>query len=88
MASANASRIAALKKVALLADLDESDLQILACAAVTRRYEPGAMVFSEGEPCEGLYVVESGLIKIFKVSASGREQVLTLEGPGASVYQC
>lgn len=87
MASANASRIAALKKVALLADLDETDLQILASAAVTRRYEPGAMVFSEGEPCEGLYVVESGLIKIFKVSASGREQVLTLEGPGASVAE-
>jgi CRP-like cAMP-binding protein len=87
MASPNASRIAALKKVALLGDLDESDLQILASAAVPRRYGPGEMVFSEGDPCEGLYVVESGLVKIFKVSASGREQVLTLEGPGASVAE-
>ncbi len=87
MASLNASRVAALKKVALLADLDESDLQILAAAAVPRRYGPGEMVFSEGDPCEGLYVVESGLVKLFKVSASEREQVLTLEGPGASVAE-
>ncbi len=87
MAGPNASRIAAFKKVALLADLDESDLQILASAAVPRRYAPGELVFSEGDSCEGLYVVESGLVKIFKVSASGREQVLTLEGPGGSVAE-
>lgn len=87
MASANPSRIVALKKVDLLADLEDSDLQILASAAITRRYDPGEMIFSEGDPCEGLYVVQSGLVKILKVSASGREQVLTLEGPGASIAE-
>ena len=71
----------------LLADLDENDLHILASAAVPRRYQPGELIFSEGDPCEGLYVVEGGLVKIFKVSASGREQVLTLEGPGGSVAE-
>ncbi len=87
MSSQDSSRLAALKKVAILADLDESHLQLLASAAVPRRYESGEMVFSEGDPCEGLYVVEAGLVKIFKVCASGREQVLTLEGPGASVAE-
>jgi CRP-like cAMP-binding protein len=87
MGSANGSRVAPLKKVALLADLEESDLQILASAAVTRHYEPGQMVFSDGDHCEGLYVVESGLVRVFKVSSSGRERVLTLEGPGATVAE-
>jgi CRP-like cAMP-binding protein len=87
MAEPNASRIGALKKVALLADLDENELKFLACAAVPRRYQPGEMIFSEGDSCEGLYVVESGLVKIFKISPSGREQVLTLEGPGGSVAE-
>lgn len=87
MANANDSRIAALKKVALLADLDESEMGLLASAAGRRRFDAGELIFSEGDPCEGLYVVESGLVKIFKVSASGREQVLTLEGPGASVAE-
>jgi CRP-like cAMP-binding protein len=81
------SRIAILKKVALLADLAESDLQFLASAALPRRFQPGELIFSEGEPCEGLYVVESGAVRIFKVSRSGREQVLTIEGPGGSIAE-
>lgn len=81
------ARLAALKKVPLLADLAESELEILAAAALPRHFGAGEMVFSEGDACEGLYVVETGLVKIFKTAASGREQVLTLEGPGASVAE-
>ena len=44
-------------------------------------------MFSEGEPCSGLYVVESGSIRIFKSSVAGREQVLGIEGPGGSVAE-
>jgi CRP-like cAMP-binding protein len=87
MAGSNVSRLAALKKVPLLADLAESELKFLAAAALGRHYQPGEMIFSEGDPCEGLYVVESGAVKIFNVSPSGREQVLTIEGPGASVAE-
>ncbi|MGE5327636.1 MAG: Crp/Fnr family transcriptional regulator [Deltaproteobacteria bacterium] len=82
-----AARLAALKKVPLFADLEPGELEILAAAAVPRHFEPGEMIFSEGEPCEGLYVVESGEVKLFKISASGREQVLTLEGPGGSIAE-
>ncbi len=45
------------------------------------------MVFSEGEPCAGLYVVESGSVRIFKSSPGGREQVLSIEGPGGSIAE-
>jgi CRP/FNR family transcriptional regulator len=45
------------------------------------------MVFSEGEPCAGLFVVESGSVRIFKSSAAGREQVLSIEGPGGSIAE-
>jgi len=44
-------------------------------------------VFSEGDPCAGMYVVESGTIRIFKTSAGGREQVLSIDGPGGSVAE-
>lgn len=87
MSTPPSARLAALKKVALFADLAESELEILASAALPRHFDPGEMIFSEGEPCEGLYVVESGEVKLFKVSASGREQVLTLEGPGGSIAE-
>jgi CRP/FNR family transcriptional regulator len=34
-----------------------------------------------------LYIVVSGRVRVFKTSITGREQVLTVEGPGASVAE-
>src|SRR3954469_15558661 len=76
-----------LRRVAIFADLSEPELQFLAEKAVPRDLEPGELVFSEGEPCAGLFVVESGSLRIFKSSAGGREQVLSIEGPGSSVAE-
>ena len=78
---------AALQKAAIFADLSEKELSFLAERSVPNDLTAGQVVFSEGEPCEGLYVVESGAVKIFKTSASGREQVLAVEGPGGSVAE-
>jgi CRP/FNR family transcriptional regulator, cyclic AMP receptor protein len=76
-----------LSRVPLFSGLSESELSFLAQRAVPRHYTAGQMVFSEGEPCTGMYVVESGHIRIFKSSASGREQVLSVDGPGSSVAE-
>jgi CRP-like cAMP-binding protein len=76
-----------LRKVSIFADLSETELKFLAERAVTRNYEPGELVFQEGDPCAGLFVIESGHLRIFKSSPSGREQVLTIEGPGNSVAE-
>ncbi len=78
---------AALKKVPIFADLSARELGFLAERAVPHELEGGTVIFSEGEPCEGLYVVESGAVKIFRTSVSGREQVLTIEGPGQSIAE-
>ncbi len=79
--------LAVLRKVPLFADLSESELAILSESARPRTYAAGQTVFAEGEPCDGLFVVESGAVKIFKLSASGREQVLTFERAGSSVAE-
>ena len=76
-----------LARVPIFAGLTESELEFLAQRAVPRRYASGESVFSEGEPCTGLYVVQSGHIRIFKSSAGGREQVLSIDGPGSSVAE-
>jgi CRP/FNR family cyclic AMP-dependent transcriptional regulator len=76
-----------LTKVPIFSVLSESELNFLAQRAVPRRYAAGELVFSEGEPCAGLYVVESGSVRIFKSSAGGREQVLSIDGPGSSIAE-
>jgi CRP/FNR family transcriptional regulator len=79
--------VEALNKVSLFADLSENELGALADRTARKSARAGEVIFHEGEPCEGLFVVETGAVKIFKTSASGREQVLTVEGPGGVVAE-
>ena len=76
-----------LRRVPIFSGLTETELQFLAERAVPRNYKKGELLFTEGEPCTGLFVVESGRVRIFKSSPNGREQILTIEGPGSSVAE-
>ena len=71
-----------LKSVPYFAELDETTLAALARAAVSRSFSAGQVVFLEGEPCAGLYVVEEGRTRSVMVSHSGRELVVRVVGPG------
>jgi CRP/FNR family cyclic AMP-dependent transcriptional regulator len=87
MLQAKTSAREALKATQLFAALNETELNALAGRSGLRSYAAGAMLFSEGESCDGLYIVVIGRIRIFKTSVGGREQVLTIEGPGASIAE-
>jgi CRP/FNR family cyclic AMP-dependent transcriptional regulator len=76
-----------LANVAIFSVLTDNELGFLAQRAIPRHYAAGETVFGEGEPCSGLYVVEQGQVRIFKSSASGREQVLSIDGPGSSIAE-
>jgi len=76
-----------LKQVAIFSSLTEAEFAFLTSHVVQRNFSAGEFLFSEDEPCAGLYVIESGHVRIFKSSASGREQVLAIDGPGASVAE-
>lgn len=76
-----------LSRVPIFSGLTEQQLAFLTERTVERKFENGEMVFSEGDPCAGLFVVHSGNLRIFKSAVSGREQVLAIEGPGSSVAE-
>jgi len=78
---------AALKKVPLFAGLENRQIERLAQHAVPHAAKPDELLFVEGDGCQGLYVVFSGAVKIFKQSTQGREQVLTVERAGAVVAE-
>jgi len=69
---------------ALLADLPNDLRERVNAATLRRQLNPGEVFALEQDPCPGLCVVESGLVKVFKISADGREQVLLLSRPGHS----
>lgn len=49
--------------------------------AALARFAKGEAIFQQGDPCPGIYVIGSGQVRIYKVSASGKEHVLHLAGP-------
>src|SRR5579884_3673866 len=76
-----------LRDTALFAGLDEGELNLLALRCGARQYAQAELLFSEGEPCKGLFIVISGRVRIFKIAPNGREQVLSVEAPGATVAE-
>ncbi|MBV9573620.1 MAG: Crp/Fnr family transcriptional regulator [Acidobacteriales bacterium] len=76
-----------LSKVPLFSGLSENEMRFIADRVIPRKYTASQIVFNEGDPCSGLYVVASGHIRIYKTAANGREQVLSIDGPGSSVAE-
>jgi CRP/FNR family transcriptional regulator len=72
----------ALSSVSYFSGLEGPALRSVAHAAVRRDYQPDQIVFVEGETCAGLFLVQDGWLKIVKLSADGREQILRVVGPG------
>ena len=76
-----------LRRVPIFSGLTDAQLEYLVTRTVERKIGSNELLFSEGDPCEGLFVVQSGNVRIFKSAASGREQVLAIEGPGSSIAE-
>ena len=73
---------AQLLKVPYFEKLDPKHIKCINEAALQRTFEEGQQVFLEGDPCVGLYIVESGWARAVKRSSSGREQAIRFVGPG------
>ena len=71
-----------LRSISYFSGLNEADLVDVEQSAFCKTFQPEQMVLMEGDPAGGLYVVESGWLKVVKLSTGGREQVLNILGPG------
>lgn len=72
----------ALRQIPLFAALGPADLASIQPLTRLRYYERGEIIALEGEQGGPLRYVRSGAIKLFAISAEGREQVLRLVTAG------
>ena len=56
-----------LRKTSLFASLTEAEMRALAARVSKRHFQRGELLFGEGDPCTGLFLVASGKIRIFKL---------------------
>jgi CRP-like cAMP-binding protein len=80
-------KTSALSAIALFADFTETEVAALAQRAIEKRFDNGEMLFWEGEPCQGVYLIAQGSVKIFRTSAAGREVMLAIETAPSSVAE-
>ncbi|MEO7218403.1 MAG: cyclic nucleotide-binding domain-containing protein, partial [Gemmatimonadaceae bacterium] len=76
-----------LRGLAIFSELDETAIRQLAERCVARDYATRNVLFSSGDECRGLYVIETGRVRIYRTSPDGKEQVLHVEGPGRPVAE-
>jgi CRP-like cAMP-binding protein len=74
--------IEGLQQIPLFATLNTEDLTYVAAMTRERHYERGDLILLEGEPGGALPYVRSGLVRVFKTSPGGKEQVLRLIAAG------
>jgi CRP/FNR family transcriptional regulator len=81
-----------LRGCALCTGLDEKELAKVAAIARFSKVTKGAILFLEGEPAEGFFILLSGQMRIFKSSPDGKEHTLHIIHPGelfaeAAIFQ-
>jgi CRP/FNR family transcriptional regulator len=71
-------KTAFLRQCRYLSGLADHLLNSLSGGTWLRRYAPGEIVCWQDEPCEGLFVIRKGSVKLFKISGKGRELILRI----------
>ena len=56
--------------------MDDEAVSILRPAAKRVLQPKNTVIFNEGEPCRGFYIVEQGVVKIYKESPEAKEHVI------------
>ena len=71
-----------IAKTPLFTGLPEEQIDAICRIVVREKFAKGEPVFSDGDTGRGFYVIETGSIKVYKLSLDGKEQTLHIFGPG------
>lgn len=65
--------------------LPQSDLETLNRGRICNHYQPGQIIFYQGNPCLGLYCIESGTVGIRKTDPQGNSVLVRLANAGQTL---
>jgi CRP/FNR family transcriptional regulator len=71
-----------LKQIPLFQGLSEEALSEIQSCLREASFGKGEALFREGTPCERIFIVREGRVKLCRVSSEGKEQILQRLGPG------
>ncbi len=75
-------RTQTLKAVPFFTQLNDHELDVVRAVATEKSYPKNAVVLTEGEMGDSLFMIQSGKVKVFIGDEDGREIILKILGPG------
>src|SRR5438128_5569222 len=75
-------RTMALKAVPFFTRLNDRELDVVRSVASEKNYPKNAVVLTEGEMGDSLYMIQTGKVKVFIGDEDGREIILKILAPG------
>jgi CRP/FNR family transcriptional regulator len=71
-----ASLIARMKTVAHFKRMADADLEAIVNSGQIRRFDAGATIFREGDPCAGMFVLIAGHVHLYKLGPQGKQSFI------------
>lgn len=71
-----------VSRVPIFNHLPAQALEVIAAKATMKSHERGQFVHRAGDPSDRLFIVHRGRIKVYRLSESGKEQLVRILGPG------
>ena len=71
-----------IERVPIFSNLSKDEMFEVAVMCSAKTYERGEMIYQAGDEGGTLYVVHTGSVKVSRISANGKEQVIRIAGPG------
>ena len=73
------------RKVSEWCCLTSAELRLVDSVKISHAYKPGEIIYHQGDPCEGVFCLESGLVGIRRLDEKGNSTLLRLINAGQTV---
>ncbi|WP_319525853.1 cyclic nucleotide-binding domain-containing protein [uncultured Desulfosarcina sp.] len=70
---------------AIFTDLDSTELNIVSEHMHVSRFEPGDIVFAEGDPGDEVCFMVDGILDVLKIKSGEVEKKIAIKAPGGSI---
>ncbi len=73
--------VTCVDKISLFDSLTIEQKNLILSKSLHKSFDKGEIIFSPGDPGDNLYIINSGEVKIYKLSSQGKQQILHVLGP-------
>lgn len=71
-----------MRDMVLFADLNEQDFDMIHAPIHNLEFRPGAVLYAEGSRSLGIFTLRTGMVKLVRVTADGRQRIVRVLRPG------